>query len=344
MSEAAAARSGGAAWLNVALTLLLTGVLFNLFCLVSGSAPITVYRALLSTTIASPYGLAQLLFKATPYLFLGVAAALAFSAGQFNIGLEGQLLVGSLAMGIAGVMLPPGTPGLIAVALLCLVAMLAGAAWAMIPAFLKHRFSAPEVMTSIMTNFIAVLAGGLVLKPFAVSESTHTAAVPKAFMFAAIDRLLPATKGAQLSTAFLLGLLVVAGAHWLLFRTRFGFEWRAFGANPRAARLYGVETRRLMFLSFAISGALAGLAACVYVLGAKGFHEDGFSGGIGFLALGVALLAKNRPLLVVPAALLFGLISYGSLAINAHVPKEMTDILTAVIMAAAVITSAKAKR
>lgn len=326
---------------HVAITLLLTGALFNLFCLLAGSAPLTVYRALVDATVVSPYGTMQLLFKATPFLFLGVAAALAFAAGQINIGLEGQLLVGSLAMGVIGTLLPPGLNGFVAAALLCAVGMVAGALWALLPAFLKHRFEAPEVMTSIMTNFIAALSCSLILKPFAVAESTHTAALPKRFLFTPVESLWPAAKGAQLGSAFLLALVVVALAHVFLFRTRAGFQWRAFGSNPRAAHLYGAPTTKLLYASFAASGALAGLAACAYVLGAKGFHEDGFSGGIGFLALGVALLARNRPLFVIPAALLFGLISYGALAVNAYVPKEMTDVITAVIMTAAVVGARK---
>jgi ABC-type uncharacterized transport system permease subunit len=320
---------------------LLAGALFNLFCLVAGSAPLSVYHALFDATVASPYGLAQLLFKATPFLFLGVAAALAFSAGQLNIGLEGQLLMGSLAMGVTGTLLPQTMNGTLAALVLCVVAMLAGAAWALLPALLKHRFAAPEVMTSIMTNFIAVLAASLMLKPFAVSESTHTASLPKAFLFSGIDRVIGSAKGAQLSTAFVLALIVVVAADYVMQRTKLGFRWRAFGSNARAARLYGVPTSKLLFLSFALSGALAGLAASTYVLGSKGFHEDGFSGGVGFLALGVALLARNRPLFVIPAALLFGLLSYGSLAVNAYVPKEMTDVITAVLMAAALIGAAK---
>ncbi len=324
--------------------ILLAGVLFNVFCLVAGSAPLSVYHALFDATVASPYGFAQLLFKATPFLFLGVAAALSFSAGQLNIGLEGQLLMGSLAMGIVGTMLPTQMNGALAAALLCVVAMLAGAAWAMLPALLKHRFAAPEVMTSIMTNFIAVLAASLILKPFAVSESTHTAALPKQFLFTGIDAFINSSKGAQLSTAFVLALIVLFAADYAMQRTKLGFRWRAFGSNDRAARLHGVPTTKLLFLSFAVSGGLAGLSASTYVLGAKGFHEDGFSGGVGFLALGVALLARNRPLFVLPAALLFGLLSYGSLAVNAYVPKEMTDVITAVIMAASLITAAKKAR
>jgi simple sugar transport system permease protein len=323
------------------VALLVVGVLFNAFCLAAGSAPLTVLRALVQTTVASPYGAAQLLFKATPFLFLGVAAALAFSAGQLNIGLEGQLLIGSLAMGIAGTYLPAEMNGALAAALLCVVGMAAGALWAMLPALLKHFFAAPEVMTSIMTNFVAALTASLVLKPFAVSESTHTRALPKAFLFTSIESLVPATKGAQLGTAFVLALCVVAAAHVFLFRTRTGFLWRAFGSNPRAAKLYGAPTTALMLSAFAVSGALSGLGACAYVLGSKGFHEDGFSGGIGFLALGVALLGRNEPLYVVPAALLFGLLSYGSLAVNAYVPKEMTDVLTAAIMAVAIAQGRK---
>src|SRR5262249_51145123 len=150
---------------------------------------------------------------------------------------EGQLMVGSLAMGAVGAMLPVDLDGGVAALVLCVIGMAAGAAWAMLPALLKHWVGAPEVTTSIMTNFIAALLCSLVLKPFAVSESTHTQALPKAFLFTPVERLVPAAKGAQLTTAFVLALVVAIVAELVLRRTRVGFSWRAFGANPRAARL-----------------------------------------------------------------------------------------------------------
>ncbi len=318
--------------MRVVFTLLVVLTLLNVFALAAGSAPLDVYRQLASATVGSPYGLAQVAFKATPLVFLGIAAAFAFQAGQLNIGLEGQLIVGSLVMGITGASLSGNVPGFLGVALACGAAMACAAAWAVIPALLKLRLGAHEVMTSIMLNFVAAFGANMVIKRFAVAESTHTEDVPEALRLSTIGELFESTRGAQLSTAFLVALGLAAAFHWALFHTRWGFELRAFGSNPRAAEVYGVSPRRSVLWAFCASGALAGLSAMSWVLGQKGFHEDGFSGGIGFLALGVALLARNAPLYVIPAALLFGLLQYGSLAINQLVPKEMTDVLTAAVM------------
>jgi ABC-type uncharacterized transport system permease subunit len=320
-------------------TLLVTLTLLNVFALAAGAAPLDVYAQLFRTTFASSYGLAQVAFKATPLVFLGIAAALAFRAGQLNIGLEGQLIVGSFVMGITATAFSPTFPGWLGALLACLAAALAAAAFALIPALLKLKLQAPEVMSSIMLNFIAAFAANMAIKPFAVAESSHTQPVAEALRLTTFG-----AQGSQLSSAFLLAVLLAALMSWFLFRTRRGFELRAFGSNPKAAELYGVSPSRTVLLSFAASGALAGLAAMSYVLGQKGFHEDGFSGGIGFLALGVALLARNHPLAVIPAALLFGFLQYGSLAVNQLVPKEMMDVLTAAVMVTSLLVWAKRRR
>ena len=317
-------------------TLLVTLTLLNIFALTAGAAPLDVYAQLFSTTFGSAYGLAQVAFKATPLIFLGIAASLAFRAGQLNIGLEGQIIVGSLVMGLTGAAFGETFPGWLGALVACCAGMLAATAFALIPALLKLRLQAPEVMSSIMLNFIAAYGANMAIKKYAVAESTHTHAVPPGLRLTTFG-----AQGSQLSTAFFVAVALALLTTWFLFRSRRGFDLRAFGANPKAAELYGVSPARTVLLAFGASGALAGLAAMSYVLGQKGFHEDGFSGGIGFLALGVALLARNHPLAVIPAALLFGFLQYGSLAVNQLVPKEMMDVLTAAVMVTSLVVWAK---
>ncbi len=140
-------------------------------------------------------------------------------------------------------------------------------------------------------------------------------------------------RGSPLSTAVFIALIVAVSAEHWLFRSRAGFSLRAVGENANAAALYGIRLKATTVGAFMLSGALAGLAATSYVLGDKGYYEDGFSGGIGFTGIAVALLARNRPLWVIVSALLFAALSQGSLAINTLLPKEATGIVFAVIMA-----------
>ena len=315
---------------RLALTLFALGLLLNLAAIVAGAAPLDVYAQLWRTTFTA-YGLAQVAFRATPLIVLGTALSLSGRAGLLNIGAEGQLIVASLAMGAIGPHLPAHAWAL---PILAIIGATSGAAFALIPALLREKARAPEVMTTIMLNFVAAAFANYVIHFLAPTESTHTMPIAAALR---LPRLVPST-GSQLSIAFIAALLLAALAEWWLLRTRGGFGLRAYGENPRAAALYGAPPN-LPIYAFLASGALCGLAALHYV-GSKGFHEDGFSGGVGFVGLAVALTASERPLLVVPAALLFGFLAHAALAMNALVPKEMADVLVAALMLLALRTRA----
>jgi simple sugar transport system permease protein len=304
------------------VALLALGLLLNLAALAAGSAPLDVYAQLARTSFTT-YGLAQIAFRATPLIVLGTALSLSGRAGLINIGAEGQLIVASLAMGALGPHLPAQTWAL---PLLVLCGAATGALYALIPALLRERAAAPEVMTTIMLNFVAAAFANYCIHFLAPAESTHTMPLPQALRFAR----LAASTGSQLSIAFVAALVIAAAAEWWMFRTRGGFALRAYGESPRAALLYGAPPA-LPLYAFLASGALCGLAAAHYV-GSKGFHEDGFSGGAGFVGLAVALTAAERPLFVVPAALLFGFLAHAALAMNSLVPKEMADVLVAALM------------
>lgn len=308
--------------IRLAVTLFALGLLLNLAALAAGTAPLDVYAQLVRTTF-TPYGLAQVAFRATPLIILGTALCISGRAGLLNIGAEGQLIVASLAMGALGPLLPAKAWAL---PILIIVGTLSGALFALIPALLRQKVRAPEVMTTIMLNFVAAAFANYVIRFLAPAESTHTMPLPQVLRLA---RLAPGT-GSQLSIAFIAALLLAAFGEWWLFRTRSGFALRAYGENPRAAMLFG-GAPSLPILAFVVSGALCGLAAVHYV-GSKGFHEDGFSGGVGFVGLAVALTASERPLFVVPAALLFGFLAHAALAMNSLVPKEMADVLVAALM------------
>jgi len=322
---------------GTAVALLIAMAAGSVLILAFGESPARVYGVLLSNTWGSVYGLGQVLFKATPLIFTGLAVALAFSAGLFNIGAEGQMVLGAFATGLVGAALPWGTPWVVALPLAIGAGIVAGAALGALPGLLKARFGAHEVINTIMLNFVA---GALVLWAgrsfFFVSETTHTAAVVPGARLPGLG-----LSGSAANAGFLLALGAALVVWTFLARTRAGFEWRATGANPGAAETGGVRLGRVTVAAMAASGALAGAVGTSYVLGYKHYFEDGMGRGMGFMGIAVALLGRNHPLGVVAAALLFGTLSQGGLAINELVPKELVDVLQAVIILTVAATSAQ---
>jgi simple sugar transport system permease protein len=316
----------------------------HLLILACGESPARVFLALLEGTWGTAYGIGQVLFKATPLILTGLAVALPFRAGLFNIGAEGQATLGALATALVGLALPESIPVLVAVPLAASAGFLAGGTWAALPAVLRVRFGAHEVISTILLNFVALsLANYLVASLFALPETLHTAAIPESARLARLGSIVDPLHGsaANLSLFFALGL--AAYLAWLLFRTRLGYEIRAVGLNPRAAQNGGISLLKTSVVSMAIAGGCAGLVGMNFVQGYKYYFEEGFAGGVGFMGIAVALLGRNHPLWVVPAALVFGTLSQGGLAINALVPKELVEVLQAVIILAVVASASEVR-
>lgn len=346
--------SGGRSLQSVELRTALLAPLFallvamaagHLLILAFGESPARVLAALLAGTWGSGYGIGQVLFKATPLLLTGLAVALPLRAGLLNIGAEGQVVLGALATALAGAWLPAGTPWPIALPLAAGAGFAAGALWGGLPGWLRGRFGAHEVISTIMLNFIALaLANYLVATHLALPETLHTAPIVPGARLSRLGAFFTPLHGSAASTALCWALAAAALCWWLLFRTATGYELRAAGHNARAARCAGISLLRVSTLAMALGGGLAGLVGMGFVQGYKGYYEDGFSGGIGFMGIAVALLGRNHPLGVVLAALLFGTLSQGGLAINALVPKEIVEILQAVIILAVVAASPELRR
>jgi simple sugar transport system permease protein len=199
---------------------------------------------------------------------------------------------------------------------------------------LKARFGASEVIVTIMLNFIVLaLLNYVVASHLAVAETLHTpeinaGAVPR------LADISPTFAGSAANTTFLLALAAAAAVWWYLFRTRSGYDLRAVGLQPDAAEYGGVRVGGVWAKTMVVSGALAGLGGVNYVLGYKHYYEEGFGTGSGFLGIAVALVGRNHPVGVVIAALLFATLSQGGLAVNALVPKQMVDVMTAVVIIA----------
>ena len=314
------------------VALLIALLVGDLLILSFGQSPAAVYRMLIEGTWGNAYGLGQVLYKATTLTFTGLAVGIALRAGLFNIGAESQLAAGGFAAALLGLALPVGVPALLVLPAYILVAALAGGIVGGIPGALKAKFGAHEVITTIMLNFVVLaLLNYLISAKFKVFDTLHTGDI-KSGGIARIADFAQAFHGSAANFVLVLGLVVVALTWWYLFRTRAGFELRAVGLQPHAAEYGGVHVGAVWLRSMALAGAIAGIGGLNYVLGYKHYYEEGFAGGAGFLGIAVALVGRNHPIGIAIAAMLFATLSQGGLAVNALVPKQMVDVLQAVVI------------
>jgi len=308
-----------------------------------GESPRDVAAQLLSGTWGMPYGVGQVLYKATPLLLAGVAVDVALRAGLFNVGAEGQLAVAGLAIGTVGAGLGPTAPGWLAVPAVVAAGALAGAAWAVVPALLRARFGANEVISTIMMNRLADAGIGLALAVgLAIPGTVRTPDVAAGARLARLDSFgLTSLHGSAVSVALPLAIVVaVLVAGWQA-RSRVGREITLVGLSPTACAAERIPVARRLAGAMILSGALAGLGALAPVLGYKGYFESGLGAGAGFGGIAVALLGRGHPVGLLLAALLFGTLEQGGLAINARVPMEITTILQGVVIVAVALADAR---
>jgi simple sugar transport system permease protein len=285
----------------------------------------------LGTIVQGSFGneraLTGTLREMTPLLLAGLAVFLALQAGLFNIGVEGQFLVGGLACSATAIAVPAaGLPlGLVA-------GMVAGAVWALPAGWIKAYRGGHEVISTIMLNNVAGLMGAaLVSGPLKApgQESATTAMVAAS---ARIPNLIDGER-LKINLALLVGIVLVFGLDRWLKKSVAGYELRATGANPTAARAAGVDVPRVILLAMMASGAIAGAAGAVMVLAFEGRFYQGFSAGYGFDGLGVALLAAGQAWGLIPSALLFGMLNKGGTAIQIlGVPKGITYVLLGLLI------------
>jgi simple sugar transport system permease protein len=287
------------------------------------------YGSLFSGALGNADAISESLVASTPYIFAGLAVALGFRGGLFNIGGEGQLLVAAGVSVVIGYSFQ--LPAIIHLPLALLGGLLGGALYGAIPGYLKARTGAHEVINTIMMNYIAFrffdwAFTGPLRRPG--GDSPITAEIyPSAYL----PQLFT---GFRFHWGFFLALLVAFGVWWLLFKTTLGFEIRTVGANPNAARYGGIKITRITVLTMAISGGLAGLAGANEVLGLNHFLASGFSAGYGFDAIALALLGKSHPLGVVLAALLFGTLRSGATRMQsvASIPIDIISVVQALVI------------
>jgi simple sugar transport system permease protein len=292
-----------------------------------------------------PDSVVSVLNRAVPLYFAGLAAATGFQMGLFNIGVEGQYRLAALVAAVVGATLR--LPPVLHVALVLLVALAVGAAWAGGAAVLKVRRGVHEVLSTLMLNFVAT---GLVAALLATDTGAtggglagETKLIPLSGRMPALNRLLGwlglrLPIGSRLDGALVLAVVAGVGYHLLIRRSCFGFELRALGVNPRAARAGGVDTAGVTVSTLLVSGALAGLVGIGPLLGTSYRYSIDFPTGLGFAGIAVALVGRNHPLGVALASLLFAFLDRSAQILDlTGVPREIVLILEAVILLSTVV-------
>lgn len=317
------------------LTALLIGVVIIMLTGSSFGDAMAAYWALLQGSVGSLKAISETLTAATPLILAGLSVAIAFRAGLFNIGTEGQLLMGGMFAVWAGFTFV-GLPFYVHLPLALLAGVIGGAIWGFIPGFLKAKTGAHEVITTIMLNYIALRLVDFLLKTEIFQREGRNDPVSKTVEASAQLPLLLGwiNPGLRVHLGLIVALAAAAFIHWLLFRTTTGFEFRAVGANPKAARYAGMSITKTYVLVMVIGGALAGLAGAGQVLGVLDRATPGFSSGLGFDAIAVALLGRSNPWGVVAAALLFGGLSAGGqqMQVSADVGIDLISVIQALII------------
>jgi simple sugar transport system permease protein len=289
---------------------------------------VRAYTALLEGSFGNLDAIVDSFVQSTPLILGGLAVGLGFKAGLFNIGAQGQFLLGAVGAVAAGVALKDA-PAVIAIPGAVAAGMLAGALWGFIPGALKAISGAHEVVTTIMLNYIAsgVLA-------WAVSGPLDTPVSLEPLTDDVGNAALPILIGRNGHAGIIIAFLAVAAVWWLLSRTTIGFEIKTVGANPDAARYAGMHPRLLIALTMAISGLLAGLAGTTVLLGVTRNMGVPYSTTVGFDSIAVALLARSNPVGIIFSALLFGAMRAGAplMSLRTNVPDQLIDVIQATIL------------
>ncbi len=335
--------------------------------LLLGADPIEAYKAMFSGAFANKNGLADTLVKATPLLLVGLGIVIAFRASVINIGAEGQLIVGALLSTYLAVELGEVLPSYLVILICLVMGAVAGAIWAGIPGVLKAYLNVNEILSTIMMNSIAIQVGffllrGPMIDPAELAAGTnipHSARIPKIVdlpRFTDIAKSLGFTESAKklemtgfsaeiygllveptrFHIGFIFAIIMAVVVYILLWRTTIGYRIRAVGLNPHAARYAGINVPGYMILSMSLSGAFAGLAGAVEIVGLhhRMFEPLAVSAGYGFSGIVVALFGKLHPLGAIPSAVLFGglLVGGDKMQRAVQVPQVLITALMGVII------------
>jgi len=285
------------------------------------------YWGIIDGAIFGRNGITNTLVATSPLILTGLAVAIPFRAGLFNIGAEGQFVMGAFIGTLVGIYVP--MPPVIHAIVVVIAGFVGGAIWGFIPGFLRARLGSHEVINTIMLNFIAILFVNFAVRgPFKDPNPSNVQTLPiqeTAELFRISGRL---------HLGFFIALLLAGITYYFLFRTTWGFSLRTTGQNPDAAEYAGIHSKNQYILSMALAGGLAGVAGILEVQGLTHVLTEGFAAGYGFDAIAVSLLALNNPLAIIPAAFIFGILRIGGdfLQIRAGLSVHIVSILQALIL------------
>ncbi|WP_257351496.1 ABC transporter permease [Pseudalkalibacillus decolorationis] len=311
------------------LGLLIGGIIM----LSSGYDPVLAYTALFNGIFSDSYFIGETVRQMTPLILSGIAVAFAFRTGLFNIGVEGQLLVGWLASVYVGIAVE-GLPAFIHVPLAILAGAVAGAIWGFVPGLLKARFRVHEVITTIMLNYVALHVTNSIIRAYLLAPGERTESIQPSASLAS-PFLQEITNFSRMHYGFIVALLAAALMWYILWKTTAGYELRAVGFNEHASNYAGINVSKNIILSMCISGGFAGVAGAMQGLGTYQYMTiNAAFTGVGFDGIAVALLGGNGAIGIVLAALLFGGLKIGALNMQAvaKVPPELITIVIALII------------
>lgn len=316
----------GITFLAIFLAILLGGVVMLMF----GYNPVSAYGALLKGAFGTLPAFTSTLTKSVPIMFTGLAVAVAFKCGVFNIGAEGQMLMGALFAGIAGIYIK-FLPAVLHIPVTLAAACLGGMFWAFIPAGLKQKFKVDVVIGTIMLNYIGeYLVQYMVLNPLkADGVASATNALEDSAM---LPKLLSPPN--VLNLGYILAIAAALIIYYLFQHTTRGYEMKAVGINQTASKWGGINVDQSAFLALVISGGLAGLAGGIEVTGSLGKVIVGASSGYGFNGIPVALIAHNNPIVIIFSSLLLAAMRTGAMLMqtSAGVSKNMVDMIQGLII------------
>jgi ABC-type uncharacterized transport system permease subunit len=312
--------------LAVAIALVAGGIVLWL----SGENPVPAFQALFSGAFGGQRELAETLVMASPLILGGLAFAVASRAGLFNIGIEGQMVLGGLCAGLVAAW-DPGLPAIVHLPLAVLAGMVAGGVWGFIPGFLKAKTGAHEVITTIMLNYLAYRISTVVIGQDTLPlVNPALQATQPAADAARLPRLI---EGTRLHSGILIALVAAVVVWFLLYRTVFGYKIRTVGLSPGAAAFAGISWGRTIALAMLLSGLLAGLGGTVDALGLQGRYYN-ITLGLGFTSIAVGLVGRNTPFGVVLAGLLFGALAAGATTMQntAGISRDIVYVLLAFVI------------
>lgn len=314
-----------------AFAVLIAIIIGSIIMLATGFNPITAYASLFIGAFGNIDNIANTLANAVPLIITGLGVAIAFNAGLFNIGAEGQYWIGAIVGTWVGYNFN-GLPWYIHIPFALIAAMIAGGLWGgIVPGFAKAYTGAHEVITTMMMSYVAIYLSHYLLE---FGPMMQKGSVPQSPLIKNSAVLPTLIGGTQLSYGIFIAIIAALFVYWLMYKTVWGYEMRAVGFNQRASKYAGMNVPFNIVLSLSLSGIFAGLAGAVQVMGVQHRLYDSFTSGYGYTAIVVSLLAKNNPIGVIFAALLFAALGTGSqyMQLNAQVPGQLTDVITGLII------------